>query len=34
LSDVTDARVLARQLVWAADTDGARNEAFNIVNGD
>jgi hypothetical protein len=26
--------MLARQLVWAADTDAARNEAFNIVNGD
>lgn len=34
LSDVTDARILARQLVWAANTDAARNEAFNIVNGD
>lgn len=34
LSDVTDARMLARQLVWAANTDVARNEAFNIVNGD
>ena len=34
LSDVTDARMLARQLMWAADTDAARNEAFNIVNGD
>ncbi|WP_193074329.1 SDR family oxidoreductase [Pseudomonas sp. FME51] len=34
LSDVTDARMLARQLVWAADTDAARNEAFNIANGD
>jgi nucleoside-diphosphate-sugar epimerase len=34
LSDVTDARMLARQLVWAADTDAASNEAFNIVNGD
>ena len=34
LSDVTDARMLARQLVWAADTDAAKNEAFNIVNGD
>ncbi|RAK65850.1 SDR family oxidoreductase [Hymenobacter edaphi] len=34
LSDVTDARVLAQQLVWAATTDAARNEAFNIVNGD
>lgn len=34
LSDVTDARMLARQLAWAADTDAAKNEAFNIVNGD
>ena len=34
LSDVTDARMLAKQLVWAADTDAAKNEAFNIVNGD
>lgn len=34
LSDVTDVRMLAKQLVWAADTDAARNEAFNITNGD
>jgi len=34
LSDVTDARILAKQLMWAADTDAARNEAFNIANGD
>ncbi|WP_303311253.1 SDR family oxidoreductase [Hymenobacter sp. BT730] len=34
LSDVTDARIIAKQLVWAATTDAARNEAFNIVNGD
>jgi nucleoside-diphosphate-sugar epimerase len=34
LSDVTDARMLAKQLRWAADTDAARNEAFNLVNGD
>ncbi|MDO7873655.1 SDR family oxidoreductase [Hymenobacter sp. ASUV-10] len=34
LSDVTDARVIAKQLVWAATTEAARNEAFNIVNGD
>jgi hypothetical protein len=26
--------MLAKQLVWAANTDAARNEAFNIVNGD
>jgi nucleoside-diphosphate-sugar epimerase len=34
LADVTDARQLARQLEWAATADAARNEAFNIVNGD
>lgn len=34
LSDVTDARQLARQLMWAADTAAAHNTAFNIVNGD
>lgn len=34
LSDVTDARVLAEQLIWASTTGAARNEAFNIVNGD
>jgi hypothetical protein len=31
---VTDARILARHLIWAASTDGAKNEAFNVVNGD
>jgi len=34
LSDVTDARVIAKQLAWAATTEAAQNEAFNIVNGD
>jgi nucleoside-diphosphate-sugar epimerase len=34
LSDVTDARVLAEHLIWASTTDIARNEAFNVVNGD
>ena len=34
LSDVTDARIIAKQLVWAATTEAAHNEAFNIVNGD
>ena len=34
LTDVTDARLLARHLEWAATTEAARNEAFNIVNGD
>ncbi|MCD0490250.1 SDR family oxidoreductase [Pedobacter sp. MC2016-14] len=34
LSDVTDAKVLAAQLIWASTTELARNQAFNIVNGD
>jgi nucleoside-diphosphate-sugar epimerase len=34
LTDVTDARVLAKHMEWAATTDAGRNEAFNVVNGD
>jgi nucleoside-diphosphate-sugar epimerase len=34
LTDMTDARLLARHLEWAATTKAARNQAFNIVNGD
>jgi nucleoside-diphosphate-sugar epimerase len=34
LTDVTDARLLARHLKWAATTPAARNQAFNVVNGD
>lgn len=34
LSDVTDARVLAAQLIWAATTPAAHNQAFNVVNGE
>ncbi|HEX3574008.1 MAG TPA: SDR family oxidoreductase [Rhodopila sp.] len=34
LTDMTDARLLARHLEWAATTPGARNDAFNVVNGD
>ena len=34
LSDVTDARLLAKHLTWAADTEAAHGEAFNVVNGD
>ena len=34
LSDVTDARILAEQLLWAATTKAAANQAFNITNGD
>ena len=34
LTDMTDARLLARHLEWAATTETARNQAFNVVNGD
>jgi nucleoside-diphosphate-sugar epimerase len=34
LTDMTDAGILARQLAWASTTPVARNQAFNIVNGD
>ena len=34
LTDMTDAELLARHLVWAGTTKAARNEAFNVVNGD
>lgn len=34
LTDMTDATLLARHLEWAATTPAARNEAFNVVNGD
>ncbi len=34
VTDVTDARILASQLAWAATAPAAANEAFNIVNGD
>ncbi len=33
-TDVTDARILARQLEWAATESAAANQAFNTVNGD
>jgi nucleoside-diphosphate-sugar epimerase len=33
-TDVTDARILARQLAWASTTPGAADLAFNVVNGD
>ncbi|XP_022761259.1 3-oxo-Delta(4,5)-steroid 5-beta-reductase-like [Durio zibethinus] len=32
--DMTDARVLAEQHIWAAVTGHAKNEAFNCTNGD
>ena len=34
LTDMTDARLLARHLEWAATFPPAHNNAFNIVNGD
>jgi nucleoside-diphosphate-sugar epimerase len=34
LTDMTDARQLARQLIWATQTPAAFDQAFNIVNGD
>jgi nucleoside-diphosphate-sugar epimerase len=34
LTDLTDARLLAQQLLWASTTAAARNQAFNIANGD
>jgi nucleoside-diphosphate-sugar epimerase len=34
MTDVTDARVLAKHLEWAATSEAGRDQAFNIVNGD
>ena len=34
LTDMTDARQLARHQLWAAATPAAHNQAFNVVNGD
>ena len=34
LTDMTDARLLARHLLWAATTKVAADQAFNVVNGD
>jgi nucleoside-diphosphate-sugar epimerase len=34
LTDMTDARLLAKQMLWAATTPAAANEAFNVTNGD
>jgi nucleoside-diphosphate-sugar epimerase len=33
-SDLTDAKILAKQIVWAASTPKAYNQAFNVTNGD
>lgn len=34
ITDITDARLLARHIVWSSTHPDARNEAFNSVNGD
>ncbi len=34
VTDVTDARILAHHLEWAATSPAAANQALNIVNGD
>ena len=34
LNDMTDARILAEHVLWAATTPAAANEAFNVVDGD
>ena len=34
LSDVTDARILAEHMIWAATSESAQNQAFNVANGD
>jgi nucleoside-diphosphate-sugar epimerase len=34
LTDMTDAHLLGRHMLWAATTPAAANEAFNVVNGD
>lgn len=34
LTDMTDARQLARHMLWATRTGAAHDEAFNVVNGD
>lgn len=34
LTDMTDARLLGRHMLWASTTPQAANEDFNVVNGD
>ena len=34
VTDMTDATILAEQMVWAATSPAGSNEAFNVVNGD
>ena len=34
LTDMTDANLLGRHLLWASNTPAAANQGFNVVNGD
>jgi nucleoside-diphosphate-sugar epimerase len=34
VTDITDADLLAEQIIWAGTTEAGRNQAFNIANGD
>jgi nucleoside-diphosphate-sugar epimerase len=34
ITEATDARLLARAILWAGDAAAARNETFNVTNGD
>jgi nucleoside-diphosphate-sugar epimerase len=34
LTDMTEAHLLARHMLWAAETPAAADQAFNVVNGD
>jgi nucleoside-diphosphate-sugar epimerase len=34
VTDVTDAELLAEQILWAASNDAGHDQAFNIANGD
>ena len=34
ITEATDARLLARAIAWAGAAPGARNEIFNVTNGD
>ncbi|WP_428944964.1 SDR family oxidoreductase [Pantoea sp. FN060301] len=34
VTDMTDSRVLAQQVEWAATTSSAQNQDYNVVNGD
>jgi nucleoside-diphosphate-sugar epimerase len=34
LTDMTDAGLLAKHMLWASTTPAAANQAFNVVNGD